>query len=89
MSKKLYVGNIEWRITSEQLSDFFQQAGDVSNATVILNRDTGRSRGFGFVEMMEEDGVRNAIETLNGIEFNGRPLIVNEARPEREASDVR
>jgi len=85
VSKKLYVGNIEWRITSEQLSDFFQQAGDVSNAVVILNRDTGRSRGFGFVEMMEEEGVRNAIETLGGVDFNGRPLIVNEARPERSA----
>jgi RNA recognition motif-containing protein len=79
MTKKLYVGNLSFRVTSEELRELFSQYGNVTSASVISDRDTGRSRGFGFVEMA--DGGEQAIEALNGQDLQGRALTVNEAKP--------
>ena len=76
--KKLYVGNLAWAVTDEDLQETFAEHGSVGSATVITERDSGRSRGFGFVEM--EDGAESAIEALNGFELKGRALRVNEAQ---------
>ena len=76
--KKLYVGNLAWGVSDDDLQSLFAEHGDVASAVVITDRETGRSRGFGFVEM--EDGADNAIEALNGQDFQGRPLRVNEAQ---------
>jgi RNA recognition motif-containing protein len=84
MSTRLYVGNLNFRTTGEELRDMFSQAGEVENATVVEDRDTGRSRGFGFVEMATPEGAAAAIEQFNGREFGGRNLTVNEARPRVE-----
>lgn len=78
MSKNLYVGNLAFSTTSDELREAFSQFGTVSSASVIQDRDTGRSRGFGFVEM--SDGGDAAIEGMNGQELGGRRLTVNEAR---------
>ena len=80
---KVYVGNLEWSINDEALEQFFSQAGTVVSVEVILDRDTGRSRGFGFVEFASEKEAQKAIEELNGIDFNKRNIIVAAARPER------
>lgn len=82
--KKIFVGNLPWRIDDQELETMFSQYGDVQSAKVITDRDTGRSRGFGFVEM-EDDAAENAISNLNGQDMDGRDLRVNEAndRPER------
>lgn len=82
--KKLYVGNLEWSVTDEELLEYFKQYGEVISASVILVRDTGRSRGFGFVEMASKEDAENAIKTLDGTQFKNRPLIVREAIPEGE-----
>jgi len=79
MSKKLYVGNLAFSTTSDDLRQEFGKYGNVTSATVITDRETGRSRGFGFVEM--DSGAEQAISALNGQEFQGRTLSVNEARP--------
>lgn len=84
MSNKLYVGNLEWSITDEDLGQFFAQAGDVKKVEVILDRDTGRSRGFGFVTMATKDGVERGL-VLDGQDLNGRKMVVKEAAPERSA----
>src|ERR687889_518201 len=84
MSTRLYVGNLNFRTTSDELREVFSQAGEVENATVVEDRDTGRSRGFGFVEMATAEGAAAAIEQFNGKEFGGRTLTVNEARPRVE-----
>ncbi len=84
MSTRLYVGNLNFRTTSDELREIFSQAGEVENATVVEDRDTGRSRGFGFVEMVTAEGAAAAIEQLNGKELGGRALTVNEARPRVE-----
>ena len=84
MSTRLYVGNLNFRTTSDELREVFSQAGEVENATVVEDRDTGRSRGFGFVEMVTAEGAAAAIEQFNGKEFGGRTLTVNEARPRVE-----
>ncbi|HEX8335192.1 MAG TPA: RNA-binding protein [Pyrinomonadaceae bacterium] len=84
MSTRLYVGNLNFRTTSDELRDIFSQAGEVENATVVEDRDTGRSRGFGFVEMATAEGAAAAIEQFNGKEFGGRALTVNEARPRED-----
>ena len=84
MSTRLYVGNLNFRTTSDELREIFSQAGEVENATVVEDRDTGRSRGFGFVEMVTVEGAAAAIEQFNGKEFGGRTLTVNEARPRVE-----
>ena len=81
MSTRLYVGNLNFRTTSDELREVFSQAGEVENASVVEDRDTGRSRGFGFVEMATAEGAAAAIEQFNGKEFGGRTLTVNEARP--------
>lgn len=76
--KKLYVGNLAWGVTDDDLQNMFAEFGSVASAVVITDRETGRSRGFGFVEL--EDGAEQAIEALNGQDVQGRPLRVNEAQ---------
>ena len=84
MSMKLYVGNLAFQTSSEDLQQLFAQAGTVQSASVIEDRDTGRSRGFGFVEMASKEEGESAISQFNGKEFNGRNLTVNEARPRED-----
>jgi RNA recognition motif-containing protein len=79
MKKKLYVGNLSFETTESDLKELFQQMGTVETVRIITDRDTGRSKGFGFVEM--QDGGDKAIAEINGKEFKGRALTVNEARP--------
>ena len=81
---KLYVGNLAFQTSSEDLQQLFAQAGTVQSASVIEDRDTGRSRGFGFVEMATKEEGESAISQFNGKEFNGRNLTVNEARPRED-----
>lgn len=84
MGKKLYVGNLPFSTTDQDLSDFFSQCGTVDSARIVSDRDTGRSRGFGFVEMSNDDEAQDAISRLHGVEMEGRALTVNEARPREE-----
>ena len=84
MSTKLYVGNLSFRVTSEDLQEHFAAAGEVNSANVVMDRETGRSRGFGFVEMASEDAANNAIAQFNGQEYDGRNMVVNEARPRED-----
>src|ERR687883_115978 len=84
MSTKLYVGNLSFKTTSEELREHFSQAGTVESASVIEDRETGRSRGFGFVEMATAEDAQAAIEQFNGKELNGRNLTVNEAKPKTD-----
>jgi cold-inducible RNA-binding protein len=84
MSTRLYVGNLSFRTTGDELRDLFSQAGEVENATVVEDRDTGRSRGFGFVEMTTSEGAAAAIQMFNGKELGGRALTVNEAKPRED-----
>jgi cold-inducible RNA-binding protein len=86
MSMKLYVGNLSFQTSSDDLQQLFAQAGTVESASVVEDRETGRSRGFGFVEMSSSDEGQKAIEQFNGKEFNGRNLTVNEARPRENRS---
>jgi RNA recognition motif-containing protein len=81
MAKRLYVGNLKYSVTSEQLQELFEQFGTVISAQVLSDRDTGRSRGFGFVEMANDDEAQAAIEALDSRDHDGRRLTVNEARP--------
>lgn len=83
MSVKLYVGNLDYAVTDQQLSEIFSQMGTVTSATVITDRYSGRSKGFGFVEFSSEEEAKKAIEELNGKDFQGRNLVVNEARPKQ------
>ena len=80
MSTKIYVGNLPWRATDEQLAEMFGAHGEVTEARIINDRETGRSRGFGFVTMVAADAAQNAIRALNGFSMQGRALVVNEAR---------
>ena len=84
MNKKLFVGGINFKTTEDDLKEAFAQAGTVESAVIITERDTGRSKGFGFVEMSSEDEVKAAIEMWDQKELDGRTLTVNEARPPRE-----
>lgn len=81
MAKKLFVGNLSWGVRDQQLSDFFAQAGSVVSASVIMDRNTGRSKGFGFVEMATDEEATKAEQELNGKDLDGRPVSVSEARP--------
>ena len=82
--QKIYVGNLSFSCTEDSLRDLFTPYGEVESVAIITDRDTGRSRGFGFVEMADKGEATAAIEALNGTEHDGRTLTVNEARPRRE-----
>lgn len=84
MGNKLYVGNLSFHLTSDDLQDYFATAGTVESAKVIEDRETGRSRGFGFIEMSSDSEAAAAIEQFNGQEYEGRNLVVNEARPRED-----
>jgi RNA recognition motif-containing protein len=84
MGKRLYVGNLPYTVTDSELQQIFEQHGAVQSAQVVMDRDTGRSKGFGFVEMGSDAEAQSAISGLHGAEFGGRTLTVNEARPRPE-----
>jgi RNA recognition motif-containing protein len=84
MGRKLYVGNLSYSVRDSDLQDLFAAHGTVDSAQVIMDRDTGRSKGFGFVEMSSDQEAQAAISALNGREVEGRSLTVNEARPREE-----
>ena len=81
MGKKLYVGNLPYSATDQILVDTFSQCGTVESAKIIMDRDSGRSKGFGFVEMSTEAEAQDAINKFNGADYDGRPMTVNEAKP--------
>ncbi len=91
MAKKLYVGGLPYSTTDDQLKEAFEQAGAVSSAIIIMDKMSGRSKGFGFVEFASDDDAQKAIDMWNGKDFGGRSLTVNEARPmeERPSRDFR
>ncbi len=84
MGKKLYVGNLPFSATEEDITSRFSACGTVESAKLITDRDTGRSKGFGFVEMSTDAEAQAAIEKLNGQDYGGRPMTVNEARPQEK-----
>jgi RNA recognition motif-containing protein len=84
VGKKLYVGNLSYTVTSANLEELFSQFGQVRSAQVIEDRDTGRSKGFAFVEMDNDNAARDAIAALHDKEYEGRPLTVNEAKPRED-----
>ncbi len=86
MGKKLYVGNLSYQVDSSELEQLFSQHGTVESAQIINDRETGRSKGFGFVEMSSDSEAQAAIAALNGQEHGGRALTVNEAKPREERS---
>jgi len=85
MGKRLYVGNLTYGTSDENLRELFEQHGQVVSAQIIMDRDTGRSKGFGFVEMSNDQEAQAAITALNGQAIDGRPLTVNEARPKADS----
>src|SRR5438874_13647711 len=89
MGKKLYVGNLSYGVTDSELQQLFAPHGTVESAQVIMDRDTGRSKGFGFVEMGSDQEAQAAIQALNGQDHGGRPLTVNEARPKTDGGGGR
>ena len=84
MAKKLFVGSLPFTTTSEELNKLFSEVGEVESANVITDRMSGRSRGFGFVEMAKDEDATKAVEKFNGFDMNGRNIVVNEARPREE-----
>ena len=84
MAKKLYVGNLSYQVDSSELEQLFGAHGQVLSAQIINDRDTGRSKGFGFVEMSSDSEAQAAIDKLNGQDYGGRPMTVNEARPQQK-----
>jgi RNA recognition motif-containing protein len=86
MAKKIYVGNLSFQTTDTDLNQMFSEVGQVESVQIITDRDTGRSKGFGFVEMSDDAAAAKAIERFNGKEVNGRALTVNEARPKESGS---
>src|ERR687894_84847 len=89
MSMKLYVGNLSFQTSSQDLQELFAQTGTVESASVVEDRETGRSRGFGFVEMSSKEEGESAISQFNGKEINGRSLTVNEAKPREDRGGSR
>lgn len=86
MAKRLYVGNLAYSTTEEQIRDLFSQVGEVDNVALITDRETGRAKGFGFVEMSSDEDSAEAIRRFNGYTLDNRTLTVNEARPREERS---
>ncbi len=84
MAVKLFIGNLSFKATEDSLQELFSQAGEVVSARIITDRETGRSRGFGFVEMDTKEDAERAIEMFNNYSLSGRPIAVNEARPREE-----
>ena len=84
MAKKLFIGSLPWEVDDAKLNQIFSQAGTVTSAQVVKDRDTGRSRGFGFVEMSNDEEADNAVKNLNGSDVDGRKIVVNEARPRED-----
>lgn len=82
MATRLFVGSLAYTVTNEELEEFFASVGTVASAKVIVDHESNRSKGFGFVEMSNDDEAKAAIEQLDGKELNGRPIAVNEARPQ-------
>ncbi len=83
----IYVSNLNFRTKNDSFQELFEQYGEVSSAHIVTERETGRSRGFGFVEMPDDEQARKAIETLNNTDFEGKTITVNEARPKTERPD--
>lgn len=81
MNKKLFIGSLSWDTTEDSLRDLFAQAGTVESANIIVDKISGRSKGFGFVEMSTDEEAQKAIEMFNGQELDGREIVVNEAKP--------
>ncbi len=86
MATRLFIGSLAWATTDDSLKEFFSSAGNVVSANVITDRETNRSKGFGFVEMSSDEEAKAAIDQLNGKELDGRPIVVSEARPREERS---
>ncbi len=86
MSNKIYVGNLPYSVTDATLKSNFAEFGDVASAKVMMDRDTGQSKGFGFVEMVSAESVQTAINALNGVSVDGRAIVVSLARPREERS---
>lgn len=84
MATRLFIGSLAWATNDDSLKDFFSQVGTVVSANVIVDRETNRSKGFGFVEMSTDEEAKAAVDQLNGKELDGRPIVVNEARPREE-----
>lgn len=84
MATKLFIGSLAWATNDDSLRDFFAAVGTVVSASVIMDRETNRSKGFGFVEMSTEEEAKAAVEQLNGKDLDGRAIVVNEARPREE-----
>lgn len=82
MSNKLYVGNLSYNVTEDSLKQAFSAFGSVNSCKIIIDRDTNRSKGFGFVEMSSSDEARTVINEMNGVDFDGRAMNVNEAKPQ-------
>lgn len=89
MSQKIYVGNLGFSITNQDLQNKFEQYGNVTSANIIMDRDTGRSKGFGFVEMSSTQEASQAITALHGSDYEGRSMTVNEAKPRTERTGSR
>lgn len=81
MATKLFVGSLPWAVDDQGLEDLFKDFGNVTSAKVIMDRETGRSKGFGFVEFADDDAAKAAIDKLNGTDVQGRTIVVSEARP--------
>ena len=89
MAKKLFVGGLSWNTTDDQLKEFFSESGEVVSANVITDKYSGRSKGFGFIEMSSEKEAKEAMKTLNGKELDGRTIVVDEAKPQAPRDDSR
>jgi cold-inducible RNA-binding protein len=87
MATKLFVGSLSWGVTDDMLQEFFAAAGTVTSAKVIMDRDSNRSKGFGFVEMSTDEEAKKAVDELNGKELDGRAISVAEARPQEKRED--